>query len=314
VISAPFEGPEKKLEILLTTPQNTLRSNEDDRWLRVASAGQASIISSISNASLDAYLLSESSLFVWEDRVLMITCGSTTPLDALPEIIGIAGKENIAMVFYERKNFQFPDNQPSDFEVDAAVLEAYFPGRSYRFGPANADHVHVFFSSPCRGGLEKDVTFQILMSDLPSTVARRYAKDNRRLDVVNALEDDLSGLYPGMAFDGHLFSPFGASLNGIRDASYLTLHVTPQQEGSYTSFETNVITGDYSDTFGLIVSLFKPQRFSIVLTSTIDEVCLPLHDTIGSRISGYEVIERSLSQFDCGYAMTFMNCRQRTVT
>jgi len=312
VISSHFEGPEKKLEILLATPQSTLRSNKDGRWHKVAGASQASVISSMSNASLDAYLLSESSLFVWEDRLLMITCGSTTPLDALPEILAIAGQENIAMVFYERKNFQFPEHQPSDFEVDAAVLEAYFPGRSYRFGPANADHVHVYFSYPCRGLPEKDLTFQMLMSDLPATVARRYAKDRGR-DIVGTLEDDLLDLYPGMEFDGHLFSPYGASLNGIRDASYVTLHVTPQQEGSYASFETNVIAPDYSDTFGLIVSLFKPQRFSIVLTSTMDDDCLSLHDTLGSRLSGYDVIERSLNQFDCGYAMTFMNCRRPLV-
>ena len=150
VIPAPYEGPEKKLEVLLRTPRKTLRSNSDGRWQRVTRASRATIVSSLSNASMDAYLLSESSLFVWEDRVLMITCGRTTPLDAVPEIVAIVGKENVAMVFYERKNFLFPENQPSDFEVDAGVMETHFSGRSYRFGPANGDHVHVFFCIPTR--------------------------------------------------------------------------------------------------------------------------------------------------------------------
>lgn len=309
MIPAPFEGPEKKLEILLTTPQSRLRPNRDGRWHRVSRASQAAIISSISNASLDAYLLSESSLFVWEDRILMITCGSTTPLDAIPEIMALSGPGNVAMVFYERKNFLFPENQPSDFETDAAVMEGYFPGRSYRFGPANADHVHVFISSPSPGLPEQDVTFQILMSHLPSTVAERYTADNGQ-NAVRTLQEDILNLYPGMEFDSHLFSPFGTSMNGIRDANYLTVHVTPQREGSYTSFETNVIADDYSDTTDLMVSLFKPQRFSIVLTSSMDGSCLPLHDSIGSWIPGYTITERSLNQFDCGYAMTFLNCIQ----
>ena len=257
---------------------------------------------------MDAYLLSESSLFVWEDRVLMITCGRTTPLDAVPEIVAIVGKENVAMVFYERKNFLFPENQPSDFEVDAGVMETHFSGRSYRFGPANGDHVHVFFASQRGRHPEKDVTFQILMSDLPSRVTRQYAKDNGNT-AVRTFQAELLELYPGMAFDSHLFSPFGCSINGIRDAGYVTVHVTPQREGSYTSFETNILDDDYAVASRRMVSLFQPQRFSIVLTSSMDSHCMPLHDRLGTRMPGYEMTERSLNHFDCGYAITYMNCK-----
>ena len=316
VIPTLYEGPEKKIEVLLRTPHKTLRSNSDGRWQRVARAGRwqrvaragrAAIVSSISNASLDAYLLSESSLFVWEDRILMITCGRTTPLEAVPEIMAIAGKENIAMIFYERKNFLFPENQPSDFEMDIRTLETHFCGRSYRFGPANGDHVHVFFSSQNRYRPEKDVTFQILMSDLPSKVTRGYEMDSGK-NAVHTLQVDLLNLYPGMVFDSHLFSPFGCSLNGIRDAGYVTVHVTPQQEGSYTSFETNIMADDYSDMVGHMVSLFRPQRFSIVLTSSLESGFMGLHETLRTRIPGYRMTERSLNHFDCGYAMTYVNC------
>jgi len=107
-MTTKFEGPEKKLEIILFAPQAGLRSNRDGQWDRVAKASRAAIISGIATDDLDAYLLSESSLFVWEDRILMITCGKTTLINAVPEILKIVNRDRIAFVFYERKSFMFP--------------------------------------------------------------------------------------------------------------------------------------------------------------------------------------------------------------
>ena len=70
-----FEGPEKKLEILLAPRHPGLREAAEEQWHRVAAASGASVISTLTGDALNAYLLSESSLFVWDDRILMITCG-----------------------------------------------------------------------------------------------------------------------------------------------------------------------------------------------------------------------------------------------
>ena len=59
-------------------------------------------------------------------------CGKTTLIHAVPEILKFVTKSNIAFVFYERKSFMFPKEQPSDFEDDVACLLQYFPGKSYR--------------------------------------------------------------------------------------------------------------------------------------------------------------------------------------
>jgi S-adenosylmethionine decarboxylase len=305
--ASAFEGPEKKLEIILFSAQPGLRENTEQRWRQVAAASGAEILSQISSSSLDAYLLSESSLFVWEDRILMITCGRTVLLRALPRILDIVGRHNVAMVFYERKNLKFPAAQPADFEADAAMLGEFFPGRSYRLGPANADHVHLFFSSHAKIEATQDATLQILMSDLSADTARPFFAGNGSAGRIVS-ETGIEALYSGMKIDSHLFTPAGFSVNAVRNARYFTVHVTPQKRGSYTSFETNVIEEDYSRVTSAVVDIFRPERYTAVLTTSMDPDCRVLHRTLTEPAPGYDTLERSLHEFNCGYAVTFLNC------
>lgn len=302
-----FEGPEKKLEIILSAPQRGLRSNADGRWNRVVQASRAEIISQISVDHLDAYLLSESSLFVWDDRILMITCGKTILIDAVPEILEIMNKHRVAMVFYERKNLLYPDEQPSNFEDDVARMLNFFPGKSYRLGPANHDHVHVFYSSHAAEASYQDATLQVLMHDLDASRMEifdsEYSGTAAQVEKVSGLDR----LYPDMVTDSYLFSPYGFSLNGICGPQYFTVHVTPQPDGSYASFETNVLEEDYVRVINKIISIFRPGRFSVLLTTSMDAQCLPSHSTVVNVAADYRVTEKSLYEFDCGYAATFLN-------
>ena len=306
-----FEGPEKKLEVILSSPQAGLRSNKKEQWDRVVKASDAEVISKISAKHLDAYLLSESSLFVWEDRILMITCGKTTLVRAIPEILKIVKKEKVAFVFYERQSFMFPQEQPSNFEDDVEAIVKYFPGKSYRLGPANYDHVHVFYSSHTHASPDQDATLEVLMHDLKDTVIDIFLFNHGRSEDEI---DDLSGLnriYPRMKKDRHLFSPFGYSVNGIYKKNYFTVHVTPQPEGSYASFETNVIEDNYSERINQVVSIFSPRQFSLVLTTSMVDRCRSLHSTMLDVVPGYIASEKSLYEFDCGYAVTFLNYLRR---
>ena len=302
-----FEGPEKKLEIILTSPQKGLRSNSNRRWDRVVRASAAEVISKIFTAHVDAYLLSESSLFVWDDRILMITCGKTSLINAVPEILCIVDKAKVAFVFYERKSFMFPDEQPSNFEDDVSCMLKHFSGKSYRLGPANDDHVHVFYACPVPGSCEPDVTLEVLMHELECGAVEIFSFNQAHTPEQIDRLCGLSGLYPKMDKDRHLFSPYGYSVNGVFDKSYFTVHVTPQPEGSYASFETNVMEADYSQRINQVLSIFNPGRFSIVLTTSMDQRSRSLHSTVGDAVAGYVAAEKSLYEFNCDYAVTLLN-------
>jgi len=298
-----FEGPEKKLELILCAPRPKIRANRNDRWKRVVRAAGADILSRKSTRQLDAYLLSESSLFVWDDRILMITCGRTTLTAALPEILKFVDRRDIDFVFYERKNLMYPQQQPSDFEQDAACLQNYFRGKSYRLGPANQDHVHLFYSSGYRPSPLQDVTLQILMTDIDQSLIEMFsvasAPKNGRIST-------LENLFPEMVVDTYYFSPFGYSLNGIRDASYCTIHVTPESAGSYTSFETNITEIDYAWIIRRVVSFFKPKTFSVVLTTSMDRKSLEFRRAVTVPAAGYRLTEKVFYEFDENFAVTFL--------
>ena len=302
-----FEGPEKKLEVILFSPQFDIRNNDDGRWDKVVKASQADIISKRSTAHLDAYILSESSLFLWDDRILIITCGQTKLIATVPKILEFVNRENIALVFYERRNLMFPQEQPADFEEDVVSMELYFPGKSYRLGPANHDHIHVFYSSHAKPATKQDATLQVLMRDFEKPVSDLFCRSNTLTkDQLNKLSG-LDRIYSKMEKDSHIFSPYGYSLNGIYNNNYFTVHVTPQPEGSYASFETNVIESDYSGIISEIVSVFKPKKFSILLTTSMDEACMQSRSTAVSVLSDYVVTEKSFYEFDCDYSLTFLN-------
>jgi hypothetical protein len=78
-----FEGPEKTMEVVFRADVGApegLRSLSRNQLDELCTKARCSIMSSISNSYMDAYVLSESSLFVYRHRLVMKTCGTTTLL------------------------------------------------------------------------------------------------------------------------------------------------------------------------------------------------------------------------------------------
>ncbi len=303
-----FEGPEKKLEIILASKNPSIRADKA-AWERVALASGSHIISHLHTTKIDAFLLSESSLFVWDDRVLLITCGKTSLVKAIPEAIKVIGKDNAALVFYERKNLMYPGAQPSNFEEDIEEIADYLPGKSYRLGPANYDHVHVFYSNQPSYTPSEDATFEILMNGITREAEEIFSANRQRNQALSKIES----LYSGMETDDYFFTPSGYSMNGVQGENYCTIHVTPQRAGSYASFETNVIENNYDAKIDMLLSVFKPERFSLVLTTSREEKFLQLHDSLyrptaeTKQFPMFCKTEKSFNEFDCGYCVSFLN-------
>lgn len=126
--SGVFEGPEKTLEVCFRRPQPTtggevlmdeipsadgklgMRKLVRQDLDRICRRARCTILSSISNNHLDAYVLSESSLFVYPYVVVLKTCGTTTLLRCIATIIELGKRVGLEIdwVGYSRKNFNFP--------------------------------------------------------------------------------------------------------------------------------------------------------------------------------------------------------------
>ena len=93
-------------------------------------AAECLIVSSRHVKSFDAYVLSESSLFVYPNKVVLKTCGTTKLLDAIPKFLSEAKRLGMAprRVKYTRSTFDRPEDQPLEgcFTRETEFLEKHF--------------------------------------------------------------------------------------------------------------------------------------------------------------------------------------------
>ncbi|KAI9264688.1 adenosylmethionine decarboxylase [Helicostylum pulchrum] len=408
-----FEGPEKLLEIwfspsaermkdhqnLSSSEESSEDSNEDtpvrrrrrshapvtektglrvipkpalDKMLALV---KCTVLNVISNENVDAYLLSESSMFVYPHKIILKTCGTTTLLLAVSRLLEIAksycGFEKVWRVFYSRKSFLFPERQIGphrSWEEEVTFLDGYFDdGFSYKIGKELQDQWHLYLTKPSddvlhrttskvvphhlRGVMQEheiksgastpvtsdsedpspfgnsgyshpDQTVEIHMTGLNQEKMKKFYH-NSKLTASGTIggewvdkETGIDQLYPLANIDSYLFEPCGYSSNGLWEDRYFTFHVTPEDECSYASFESNIPVekshnnmGEQSPIEALItrvLDIFDPTSFTVTyFTSHHKE-----HHSHGqmvrsmSALNGYKRTNRILYEFD-GYDLVY---------
>lgn len=215
---------ESRVAVRLAEGAPDLRGHD---WRRLVAHSGAKIISSIASEQCDAYLLSESSLFVWRRRFILITCGQTSLLDSLRAFLDEADGP-ICALDYVRRN----DDRPPDLSgIPLARAGALQHSLNARGG---MDH-HLRFAASAAMPV-KTAQFYGL-----SPAARaRFCGEDQQPAVLAWLQQ--AGLVEGWALDTHCFQPVGYSANAIAGdgLGYWTLHVTPEAPRSYASFESSL--------------------------------------------------------------------------
>jgi S-adenosylmethionine decarboxylase len=177
--SNAFEGPEKLLEVWFApspaslppgAQPDGLRGVAAETWVGMLDMVNCKILSVLKSDAVDAYLLSESSMFVFPHKLILKTCGTTTLLLGLQRMLHIAARDagfpfhnadkvddiqaaaTPYRVFYSRKNFLFPDKQRGphrSWKQEVKYLDDMFDGGSaYMVGKMNGDHWYLYITSP----------------------------------------------------------------------------------------------------------------------------------------------------------------------
>lgn len=147
-----------------------LKAVPEEIWKDMLELVNCKVLSIVSSEDVDAYLLSESSMFVWPHKLILKTCGTTTLLSGLPRILEIAAlfggfRKNTAppsrgiavaaapyRVFYSRKNFLFPDRQRGphrSWRDEVRTMDKLFAnGSAYMIGKMNGEHWYLYLTEP----------------------------------------------------------------------------------------------------------------------------------------------------------------------
>ena len=178
--SNAFEGPEKLLEVWFApspealpygTQTDGLKSVPADTWKDMLDLVHCKVLSIVESELVDAYLLSESSMFVFPHKLVLKTCGTTTLLWGLHRMLEIAATDagfphlpgslvkdtasSVAApyrVFYSRKNFLYPDQQQGPHRSwgdEVRFLDRLFlNGSAYMIGKMNGEHWYLYTTRP----------------------------------------------------------------------------------------------------------------------------------------------------------------------
>ena len=173
------QGPEKLLEVWFSPSSKSLPAHTSTQglknvpgevWKDMLDLVNCKVLSIVESEDVDAYLLSESSMFVFPHKLILKTCGTTTLLCGLPRILeiaasvagfphvvgdtvaGIATAATPYRVFYSRKNFLFPDRQRGphrSWRDEVKSLDRLFLGGSaYMIGKMNGEHWYLYLTEP----------------------------------------------------------------------------------------------------------------------------------------------------------------------
>jgi S-adenosylmethionine decarboxylase len=265
---------------------------------RICARARCTILSSVSNRYLDAYVLSESSLFVYPYMIVLKTCGTTTLLRCVATLIELGRKIGLEIdwVGYNRKNFNFPGDQMfphGSFHQEMDYLYSHrnlcqrLNGNGYTLGPVTSDHWFVFVADHTKRYVEDNDTdrvLNIMMFDIDQEVAQKFYYDKyqarigpdetedeatKRISMEQTKAAGIDNLVAGAHIDPRAFEPCGYSMNAILFHSYSTMHITPEEGSSYASFETNQKLSSYTPLVSNVVRAFRPKRF--VMTLMADE-------------------------------------------
>ncbi|KAI1730825.1 adenosylmethionine decarboxylase domain-containing protein [Ditylenchus destructor] len=276
-----FEGAEKLLEIWFDScqKQGSLRKIPKEELVTMLDIACCHILHSKSNAFVDSYVLSESSMFVSDNRFILKTCGATQLLAIIERMIHLAkvygSLDIVTNVYYSRKNFLRPHLQPElhrTFDNEVSHLDGHFQdGGAYCMGSLKQDRWYLYtLNTPLIAPTYSDHTLEILMNDIPRDIAKIYSMAECKNGEECTKRGGINRLMPvGTLTHEELFEPVGYSMNGLVPDSdqYVTIHITPEPEFCFVSFETNQRRECLYKQTLKVLDCFKPNKFMITIFS-----------------------------------------------
>ncbi|KAK3025280.1 hypothetical protein RJ639_044082 [Escallonia herrerae] len=290
-----FEGFEKRLELHFSGDDPVigigLRQLHFQAIEEVLHEVQCTVVSAVGNQYFDAYVLSESSLFVYPTKIIIKTCGTTQLLKSIRPLLLLACQVGLSLsqCRYTRGSFIFPKAQPyphTSFKEEVIYLEENLPSHlCYRKASVmpsilTSHSWHVFVAS---NGSHDDLpdgsfTLEVCMTELDRVLARKFFRrpdDGKTGDTAGKEMTEatgIGGINENALICDFAFDPCGYSMNGVDGDRYSTIHVTPEDGFSYGSFECVGSVYDGRDGIARmlkkVVQVFRPGTVSVAATTS----------------------------------------------
>jgi hypothetical protein len=282
----PFDAAEKLLEIELCDGAPSLRALGGAAWSEIVVASGGAILESRAGRLVDAHVLSESSLFVRDRSMSLLTCGRTDlgrGFEALVERIGL---DVIEAVRLSRERDRYPSAARSTFEDDVAAITRVREGTTLE-SICDGAVLRTFEASSLHSALD----FRVFGAGL-GTGPSRILRSER--GAIAPLLARFADTFAAEFSQVHHFEPSGCSMNLVRGGDAACVHVSPEATADVASIETS--SADVGVRLALLEEferVFQPARISVTLDGrrlmSADEARGRLHQD-GNRRSDARVM------------------------
>ncbi|CAL0334637.1 unnamed protein product [Lupinus luteus] len=280
-----FEGFEKRLELHFFGDDPTilklgLRKLDFDFIQQTLEAVQCTVVSAVGNSYFDAYVLSESSLFVYPTKIIIKTCGTTQLLKSISPLTYFANQQ-LGLTLFSCRYTRVANVNHHMNEFRSKWKTSNSSNHSHYDMSSNT--VNACKSYPTNKNKSSSYTIEICMTDLDPTLARNFFRrpyDGKTGDSAGKEMTELTGINEikkeALICD-FAFDPCGYSMNSMHGEWYSTIHVTPEDGFSYASFECIGSTDD--DNVNIVhmlrkvVQIFRPGTMSVSTTTKSFNEC-----------------------------------------
>ncbi len=251
LINPPFEGSEKKIEISLKPGSRSFRSLATDQVHQLVAAANTKIVSSLKTEVCNAYILSESSLFLFDDRLIMITCGTSNLIQSAIQALEWFPVSDIQTLLFKRQMEIQPWLQPTTFHEDAVKLNRIFPGKLLVQGQ-NQQQMFAFVYG--------------------------VGNPSSRIGIEIQLKNIKQDWYPGFqnsrfAMAEHHFTPSGYSMNAVAaNSEYFTIHLNFLKDELNASFQGCFEADQIQRIISQVCEKFGAAETRIFLTTESPEI------------------------------------------
>ena len=256
-----FEGAEKRVEIRLSDLNYSLINDlPNSFWYELVACSNAKILSTMQNKQCKAFVLSESSLFVWHNRFVILTCGVTNLVNSIEYFIQYFDDNVIAYLTYQRKNEYAAQFQPSSFTDDVKRISSFTKGTALYFGELDGHHTHFFYQESLLPVCNSNKLYQFFAHHISQSASTKLTHNDLTVSDIREFFQ-IGSLLKEFEIDDHVFEPYGYSVNALKGDKYITIHVTPQFESSYVSVESNINLRYLIPT---MLQVLSPQSFDLL--------------------------------------------------
>jgi len=185
-------------------------------------------------------------------------------------------------------------------------LDQYFEnGKAQIIGSNQLDKWYTYIADYRENKKTKEINLEILMNNLDKKVMQQFFKGEKTVKEITNLSG-IEDLSCGAIIDAYQFEPCGYSMNSLLDNSFSTIHITPEENCSYVSYETNISEDvmlksgmNYTDLINKVLDIFKPGSISVSLFADFDAVDnLKLDDLKKMKEIEYFVLGLNISTFE----------------